>query len=262
MNENYGDIGELLKAARMEMRISIADAATRLHIRPRYLEALEAGLLRDLPGMSYTRGYIARYATFLRLDKDEVLRRFDRVEAAVGRRGFYLPLNFSKEKRPSSTLVWVAVAVALAIYAAWWMSARPPHGQAPVVESIEQARARKITLSAEEVQRNTCLAPAQSYYPACFWRDKGFDPAALLVQAQYLEALRLFSLPPEARPPEPAAVLPEKTVQQKPVAPKPAATNAKIPSAALENENEEESGSPSETPQPEPQETRSWPGHD
>lgn len=190
---HYQEIGDLFKAARREMHISIPDAAARLHIRPRYLEALEAGSLRELPGISYTKGYIARYATFLRLDKDEVLRRFDRVEAAVGRRGFYLPLTFSNEKRPSRIMAWGMLVLALLLYLGWSQFMLPQHTQAPVVESIEKAQARKIVLSATTVERNPCLTPPEKLFPFCFWQAIGSDPAVLLIEAQYTAAIRMHA---------------------------------------------------------------------
>lgn len=254
MNDSYTEIGELLKAARQEMHISIPDAAARLHIRPRYLEALEAGNLRELPGISYTRGYIARYATFLRLDKDEVLRRFDRVEAAIGRRGFYLPLTFSKEKRPTQLMVWGALALALMLYLGWSQMV-PRQGQAPVVESIEKAQARKIILSADSIDSNPCLAPQERLYPACFWQEMGFDPAALLLQAQYDAAVAGLAQQNSVRsldeelaksPVPPPAAKPAPAKPARVAKPKAEETDAAPEETADDNED---AGQPS------------WPGH-
>ena len=83
--------------------------AQQLHIRVRYLDALECGRLNELPGISYTKGYLQVYANYIGLDKDEILRRFEDVEQAMGKRGFYFPQVLNKEKSPNSNIVWGSV---------------------------------------------------------------------------------------------------------------------------------------------------------
>ncbi len=97
-NDHYEEIGRLLQSAREDMQLDIAEAARQMHIRPRYLEALEHGKLEKLPGLPYAKGYLQTYASFLRLDQNEILRRFEQVEALIDKRGFYFPQVFSKTK--------------------------------------------------------------------------------------------------------------------------------------------------------------------
>lgn len=241
--DSYSDIGDLLKDARKEMRLSIAEAAARLHIRPRYLELLEAGQFKELPGVSYAKGYLARYAAFLRLDKEEVLRRFERVEDALGRRGFYLPLNFSKEKKPTHVMVWGALAGALALYFCWTMLVMPQHGEAPVVESMEKAQARKITLSADMVERNACLAPQEQLYPACFWLKPQKDFAREVVENEYRSALLQMTLQSSMNVAARASAAKPVAVKAKKAAP-PAEENP----AAGESEEQEETENENEYP--------------
>jgi transcriptional regulator with XRE-family HTH domain len=217
MNDSYSDIGDLLRSARKEMRLSIGEAASRLHIRPHYLELLEAGEFKELPGISYAKGYLARYAAFLRLDKDEVLRRFERVEDALGRRGFYLPLTFSKEKKPTSMMVWGALVAALTLYFGW-SQFMPQHGQAPLVDSLEKDKAKRMAVSAEMLLRNPCLVPAKQLYPACYWEEVDQSNIAKdVIENEYRAAVMLSMLqssigkvviekkPQELEAPEPKA---------------------------------------------------------
>lgn len=235
-NEGYSEIGELLRQARKDMRLSVADAASRLHIRPHYLELLEAGQFKELPGVSYAKGYLARYAAFLRLDKDEVLRRFERVEDALGRRGFYLPLTFSKEKKPSRMFIWGGAAAALAIYLLWSQLMAPQHGQAPVVESLEEAQARKVMMSAEQAGRIACLAGQKQYYPACFWLPMDRDDAVFrLIDNEYRAALLLATLQSSM-----GQLLPAEGAASPAAAEKPPITEPKP--AARRNKNAERSG--------------------
>ena len=192
MSHEYQEIGELLRSARMEMRISLPEAAAKLHIRPRYLEALEEGNFSQLPGLSYTKGYLARYSVFLRLDKAEVMRRFERIEDALGKKGFYLPLTFSREQAPHSALVWGGAlgALLLVVLGNWLLS--PGRTEAPLVDS-PQAHGPAVLLSARSAAAIACLKPAQSLMPPCHWPAAPKDPLAKITQREYTAALEAIS---------------------------------------------------------------------
>lgn len=190
MNKSYSEIGDLLKAARKDMRLSISEAATRLHIRTRYLELLEAGEFKDLPGVSYAKGYLARYATFLRLDKDEILRRFEQVEVALERRGFYLPLTFSSEKKPSHAIVLGALAAAFLLVILGSQLTAPKRQALPIVESPDKIRLL-VTESqmAFPIPDVPCFIQAESLYPPCSWQNIEYGKAREVIDNEYQAAL-------------------------------------------------------------------------
>ena len=68
-------VGGLLKASRLRIGEDLRDIADILKIRYVYLEAIEDGRFDDLPGATYSRGFIRTYAEHLGLDSDEVIRR-------------------------------------------------------------------------------------------------------------------------------------------------------------------------------------------
>jgi cytoskeleton protein RodZ len=70
------ELGELLRGARQREGITLDTAARATRIRVEYLEALEHGELRVLPGRAYATGFLRNYATFLRLNPDEILQTF------------------------------------------------------------------------------------------------------------------------------------------------------------------------------------------
>lgn len=165
MTSSYAEIGALLTQARQEMQLSLDEAAKRLHIRPRYLEALEKGRLSDLPGLPYAQGYLRAYAGFLKLDKREIVRRFEQVEGQLARRGFYLPKTFSREKAPRPWMVWGLPALAMAFYLLWAAfsggSSRPSLVDAPPAVQPAPRGPQKIFADV------TCLRPADVLYPPC-----------------------------------------------------------------------------------------------
>jgi cytoskeletal protein RodZ len=68
------DLGHLLKKARLEKGITLEQLEETTKIRKRYLEAIEEGDYKVLPGNFYVRAFIKSYAETVGLDPNEVLR--------------------------------------------------------------------------------------------------------------------------------------------------------------------------------------------
>jgi hypothetical protein len=62
---------ERLVAARERKGVDIYRAERDTKIRARYLEALEHGDYRELPGAVYTKGFLRNYALYLGLDPED-----------------------------------------------------------------------------------------------------------------------------------------------------------------------------------------------
>jgi cytoskeleton protein RodZ len=164
---SYREVGELLRRARESMRLPIDNAARMLHIRVRYLDAMEQGRLEELPGLPYARGYLQTYATFLGLDKDEILRRFEDIEKSIAASSIYFPQILSKQKTPSSRLIWGGLIAAIAVYAAWGSLASHSNKKVSVVESFPVPTSGKVQISASALQDVACLKPQDEVYPPC-----------------------------------------------------------------------------------------------
>ncbi|MDE3015458.1 MAG: helix-turn-helix domain-containing protein [Pseudomonadota bacterium] len=165
--DSYSDIGNLLSHARLEFGLSVEEAARRLHIRTRYVEALEEGRLADLPGVIYTKGYLQAYATFLGLDKEEILRRFEQVEKSLEHRGLYFPGIMSREKAPSPLIIWGGASAALVLYFAWLLVMRPPLSSISVFEAFPAPPQERVPVSVGTMADVACLRPQKVYYPPC-----------------------------------------------------------------------------------------------
>lgn len=68
------EIGAQMAVLRAQFGLSPQEAAERLHLRLRYVVAIEEGRFDDLPGQVFARGYIHNYAEFLGLDAEQVVR--------------------------------------------------------------------------------------------------------------------------------------------------------------------------------------------
>ena len=70
------ELGQLLKKARLDKGLSLDDVQEATKIRKRYLEAIEEGDYKVLPGSFYVRAFVKTYAETVGLNPDEVLQYY------------------------------------------------------------------------------------------------------------------------------------------------------------------------------------------
>jgi len=71
------EVGEKLKAARMDKGYTLDDMQQITKIQKRYLTAIEKGHFEVLPGDFYTRAFIKQYGDSVGLDGDKLVAEFD-----------------------------------------------------------------------------------------------------------------------------------------------------------------------------------------
>jgi cytoskeleton protein RodZ len=115
-------VGEELREARNALGVSLEDAAAQLRINKRYLQALEEGRVKDLPGAAYAVGFVRSYATALGLDPDDAVRRFRDVSGtAVAKSGdLVFPEPVPRRGIPTGVLAALGLALAMGGYIAWY----------------------------------------------------------------------------------------------------------------------------------------------
>ncbi len=70
-------VGHELRAARQERNLTIEQVSRVTYIRPRHLEAIEAGNLDALPSLTQARGFVRAYAQHVGLNPEELISRLD-----------------------------------------------------------------------------------------------------------------------------------------------------------------------------------------
>jgi len=70
-------LGEILKSARKKRELTLEQAEEETKVRARYLEALENNTDENLPAPVYVIGFLAKYADFLELNKEKIIRQFN-----------------------------------------------------------------------------------------------------------------------------------------------------------------------------------------
>lgn len=76
--------GEQLRLAREARGISLRDISDQTRISTRYLEAIESGDLKRLPGGIFNRSFIKAYARYVGFDETEALEAYARTAREMG----------------------------------------------------------------------------------------------------------------------------------------------------------------------------------
>ena len=70
-------IGDLLRRERERQNLSIKDIEKATSIRALYIDAIEKGEYKTLPGEVYAKGFVRNYANYLELNANEIVNAFN-----------------------------------------------------------------------------------------------------------------------------------------------------------------------------------------
>jgi cytoskeleton protein RodZ len=148
-------VGQTLKSARERTGKPLDEVAEQLRIRQPFLEALEDGRHKDLPGGTYAIGFLRTYAEFLGLDGEEMVRRF-RAEAAGelnARSELVFPSPVSEGRIPGGAVLFLGLMLAGIAYAGWYFLSSRSTDVAEIVPPLPDRLAsvlnRQATLTGE-----------------------------------------------------------------------------------------------------------------
>ncbi len=195
-------VGALLRASRIRCGEDLAQVADALRIRLAFLEAIEDGRFGDLPGPTYTLGFVRTYANHLGLDVEEVIRRL-RVETEIQtvKPDLSFPVPVSDTTMPTGAVVMIGVVAAAVAYGAYLMSSFD--------DRVDVARISPVP---ERMAANPGLASAQSAdAPAAGSTQGEAPPPSAPVEstpAPVSAASAAASAPPPSDPAPSAPVLP------------------------------------------------------
>jgi cytoskeletal protein RodZ len=122
-------IGEQLRSARENRKVSLEDAANDVKISKRYLEALEEGDYSIFPAPVYIKGFLYNYARYLELDPKSVLEQYSKltisdneeVENSVPRRS---AKRHVARKRVFMLVVVLIFVIICLVSLAWWYNSQ------------------------------------------------------------------------------------------------------------------------------------------
>src|SRR5438093_1493867 len=97
-------VGEILRQARHDRRVSLEDAARVTKIKLDILEHLEADEFDQLAGPMYTKGFLTLYAEYLGLDGRDVVDAYVRSQGGLRRQGLQVETEASARARKPNEL--------------------------------------------------------------------------------------------------------------------------------------------------------------
>jgi len=132
------DIGAYMRDLRRHYGLSEQDVSERLHIRAKYVTAIEEANFDAMPGKAYARGYVHTYAEFLGLDADHVVERCFGAELAREVQAHTLPdsTRWTMGSRRSGSMVLGVLVVAALGYFLFFKPADEPQQSQPDVASV------------------------------------------------------------------------------------------------------------------------------
>jgi len=139
-----GHPGEILRQKREALGWSQAQVAQGLNLSVRIIEQLEAGSYQQMPGHTFTRGYIKAYGKLVGLDPVELVRAFDSYTGtdAKGSTVHSLgrldePVRLSRNVLRFVSFILVVLIIAMGLF--WWQerSRQASSGSAVSMEHVE-----------------------------------------------------------------------------------------------------------------------------
>jgi cytoskeletal protein RodZ len=91
-------IGNCLKSGREARNIELSEVARSTKISKWYLDCLEKDEFDKIPGGPYIKGYIASYASFIGIEEDEILKRYDSLQVNIADEN-EIPDHLPQEKK-------------------------------------------------------------------------------------------------------------------------------------------------------------------
>lgn len=132
-----------MRDLRLYYQLQVNEVASRLHIRAKYIQAIEDGAPELMPGKVYARGYIANYAEFLGLDGEAIAMEYLGEEAISKEQPYFTPdVKASKKPKANFWLTWIVVAGMVCFGGALLL--RPSHNNEVVVEQVPEHLVKSI----------------------------------------------------------------------------------------------------------------------
>ena len=152
---------EELREARLRGGYSVGDAAQVLRIQVHYLQALEEGRFDQIPGTTYTIGFLRSYAGFLGLDPDEMVDAFKREQRLEGnehRLAFPAPSDTSP--KPKFWLILLVLVLAGLAYGGWQYQSTDGRIATDLVADVSTRLTQAVGLdTADAPQEAAAVAP-------------------------------------------------------------------------------------------------------
>lgn len=108
--------GELLRAAREQLGLSVDEAANELYMTAYKVRAIENNEFKKLNADAFIRGYLKTYATLVKIDPSQVLAAYDALGIST-----QASLNIQPKKPSSSKKIMSLLAILAVVLGILWL---------------------------------------------------------------------------------------------------------------------------------------------
>ena len=136
-------IGATLRAARLDLGMSVADISHTIRISKDFVKMLEAGEFGALPSPTYVAGYIRSYGAAVGIEPKAVAllvtAYYAQLEEGAAIPSYRFPLGDQRPRRSGALAASIAVLVAIGGYTGWYLMDRPQTIEDVLTESAQTA---------------------------------------------------------------------------------------------------------------------------
>lgn len=205
-------VGQRLRAAREEKKLSLEEIAAQTRIPRRHLESLEESAWENLPAPTYTVGFARSFASAVGLDRTEIAEDL-RAEMGGQRAPVIAPAEVFEPADPARTMPkWlvlgaIAAVIAIVLGMSWLNERSLASDEEPLANTPVAAAAPQATPAAPAAQPQAAQGPVVLTANAPAWIQVT-DSGSTLFSGE-LAAGQKFEIPPTAKAPMLKAGKPE-----------------------------------------------------
>jgi len=139
VGQNSSGVGELLKSSRLKSGEDIADIARSLRISRSYLTAIEEGRFEDLPGATYSLGFVRAYSEYLGLESSEVISQLKSQQSVIeSRTELDFPKPLPEASVPGGAVIFIGMTISLLAYGAWYINSTKENHLTDMIASLPE----------------------------------------------------------------------------------------------------------------------------
>jgi cytoskeleton protein RodZ len=161
-------VGQILRDAREARGMTLEDAAMRLRLMHRQIEAMETDDFESLGQPVFARGFVRNYARLLGIEPDALLARMEGAPAepaAVGHAEPPLPRSWLTSPWLILLMLGLVVVVAVPVALYLWLNSEGDEGLVDPVPPITQTRPAAVAAPAPAVESAEVDSPAAPLAP-------------------------------------------------------------------------------------------------
>lgn len=134
--------GERLQEARIKKGLSLDDVASRMHLSPSILEAIEDNNFDEITAPIFVKGYLRAYARIVSLGEDEMIDQYvdfySEEDPPINSTSNMVPELSSTDARIKWTTYFVIVVLGVLLSAWWWN--KQQNQEPPVSLDVQSSR--------------------------------------------------------------------------------------------------------------------------